>query len=83
VAARKKTSVRPAPAGGEVETPAPKAVAVAAKKSARKKEGPGKAKIKTGSRRDSRPGSKQARMLAMLGRPEGATIAHNDECQPT
>jgi hypothetical protein len=83
VAARKKTSVRPAPAGGEVETPAPKAVAVAAKKSARKKGGPVKAKIKTGSRRDSRPGSKQARMLAMLGRPEGATIAHNDECQPT
>ncbi len=27
VAARKETSVRPAPAGGEVETPAPKAVA--------------------------------------------------------
>jgi Protein of unknown function (DUF3489) len=64
-----------APAGGEVETPAPKAVAVAAKKSARKKETPGKAKNKAGSRRDSRPGLKQARVLAMLGRPEGATIA--------
>jgi uncharacterized protein DUF3489 len=81
VAAPKETSVRPAPAGGEVETLAPKAVAarkrvsVAAKKSARKKQTPDKAKIKTGSRRDSRPGSKQARVLAMLGRPEGATIA--------
>jgi hypothetical protein len=75
VAAPKETSVRPAPAGGEVETPAPKAVAVAAKKSARKKEGPGKAKTNAGSRRDSRPGSKQARVLAMLVRPEGATIA--------
>ena len=75
VAAPKETSVRTAPAGGEVETPAPKAVAVAAKKSARKKEGPGKAKTNAGSRRDSRPGSKQARVLAMLGRPEGATIA--------
>jgi len=81
VAAPKETSVRPAPAGGEVETPAPKAVAarkrisVATQKSTRKKHHPGKAKTKAGSRRDSRPGSKQARVLAMLGRPEGATIA--------
>jgi Protein of unknown function (DUF3489) len=30
---------------------------------------------KPGARRDSRPGSKQARVLAMLGRAEGATIA--------
>jgi hypothetical protein len=81
VAARKETSVRPAPALGEVETPAPKAVAarkrisVAAQKSTRKKRGPGKAKTEAGSRRESRPGSKQARVLAMLGRPEGATIA--------
>jgi hypothetical protein len=75
VAAPKETSVRPAPAGGEVETPSPKAVAVAAKKSARKKETPSKVKIKTRSQRDSRPGSKQARVLAMMGRPEGATIA--------
>jgi len=57
VAAPKETSVRPAPAGGEVETPAPKAVTVAAKKSARKKETPSKVKIKTRSQRDSRPGS--------------------------
>ncbi|TMJ94308.1 MAG: DUF3489 domain-containing protein [Alphaproteobacteria bacterium] len=49
--------------------------AVAAQKSARKKHHPGKAKTKAALRRDSRPGSKQARVLAMLGRPEGATIA--------
>jgi hypothetical protein len=77
VAAPQGTNVRPAPAGGEVETPAPKAVAarkrisVATQKSTRKKHHPGKAKTKAGSRRDSR----QARVLAMLGRPEGATIA--------
>jgi hypothetical protein len=80
-AAPQRTSLRPAPARGEVETPAPKAVAarkrisVAAQKSARKKRRPGKAKAKAGSRRESRPGSKQARVLAMLGRQEGATIA--------
>jgi hypothetical protein len=76
--APKETSVRPAPARGEVE---PKAVAsrkqisVATQKSARKKRHPGKTKTKAGARRDSRPSSKQARVLAMLGRPEGATIA--------
>ena len=81
VAAPKETSVRPAPAGGKVETPAPKAIAfrkrisVAAQKSARKKHRPDKAKTKAGSLHESRPGSKQARVLAMLGRPEGATIA--------
>src|SRR5437868_2157292 len=52
-----------------------KGSAVAAQKSARKKHDPGKAKTKAVLRRDSRPGSKQARVLAMLGRPEGATIA--------
>src|SRR5215207_10055693 len=77
----KETSVRPAPARGDVETPATKAVAsrrqasVATQKSVRKKHHPGKTKTKAGSRRDSRPGSKQARVLAMLGRPEEATIA--------
>ena len=81
MAAPKETSVRPAPARGEVEPPAAKGVAsrrqisVATQKSARKKHHPGKAKTKAGARRDSRPGSKQARVLAMLGRPEGATIA--------
>jgi Protein of unknown function (DUF3489) len=81
VAAPQETSVRPAPAGGEVETRTPqtaasrKQISVAAQKSARKKHRPDKAKTKAGSRRDSRPGSKQARVLAMLGRPEGATIA--------
>jgi hypothetical protein len=79
-AARKETSVRPTP-GRAVETPAPEATAsrkrisVAVKKSARKKCYPGKAKTKAGSRRDSRPGSKQARVLAMVGRLEGATVA--------
>jgi hypothetical protein len=79
-AARKETSVRPTPARA-VETPAPEATAsrkrssVAAQKSARKKHRPAKTKTKTGSRRESRPGSKQARVLAMLCRPEGATIA--------
>jgi hypothetical protein len=81
VAAPKEASVRPAPARGEVEPPAAKAVAsgkqicVAAQKSARKKYRPAKAKTKAGSLHESRPGSKQARVLAMLGRPEGATIA--------
>ena len=80
VTAPKEASVRPAPAWGEVE-PAAKAVAsgkqisVAAQKSARKKHRPGKAKTKAGSLHESRPGSKQARVLAMLGRPEGATTA--------
>jgi hypothetical protein len=75
----REPSGRPTPARA-VETPAPEATAsrkrisVAAKKSARKKQTPGKAKTKTGLRRESRPGSKQARVLAMLGRPEGATI---------
>ena len=78
-AAPKETGVRPTPARA-VETPAPEATAsrrrisVAAKKSARKKQTPGKAKTKTGLRRESKSGSKQARVLAMLGRPEGATI---------
>jgi Protein of unknown function (DUF3489) len=77
-AASKEPSVRPVP-DHAVETPAPKAISsrkrisIAAQKSARKKEG--KAKTKTGSPRESRPGSKQAQVLAMLDRPEGATIA--------
>jgi hypothetical protein len=63
-----------------VETPAPKAggsgkrTCVAAQKSARKKRSQGQAK-KAGARAESRPGSKQARVLAMLGRAKGATIA--------
>ena len=77
-AAPKDTRVRPVPAR-EAETPAPEAIAskrvsVAAQKPARKKHRLGKAKTKAGSPRQSRPASKQARVLAMLGRPEGATI---------
>jgi Protein of unknown function (DUF3489) len=78
VAAPQETSVSHA-ANPEVEKPTPKAItrrkqiSAAAQKSARKKHRPGKGK--TGSPRESRPGSKQARVLAMLGRPEGATIA--------
>ena len=81
VAASNETSVGPAPTQGEVEPPAPRAVAsrkrifLATQKSARKQHHRGKANSKTGSVRESRPGSKQARVLAMLCRPEGATIA--------
>src|SRR5947209_3752568 len=70
----KEPHVRPIPARA-VETPAPEAtatrkqVSVAAQKSARKKHRPGKAKTKTGLRRESRSGSKQDRVLAMLARP--------------
>jgi Protein of unknown function (DUF3489) len=80
-AVAKETSVRSAPVRGEVEPPAAKAVAsrkqisVAAQKAARKKRQPGKAETQSGSPRESRPSSKQARVLAMLGRVEGATIA--------
>jgi hypothetical protein len=80
-AAPKKTSVLRPALTTEVETRTPKATAsrkqisVAAQKSARKKRGPGKAKTKIGSLPESRSGSKQARVLAMLARPEGATIA--------
>jgi hypothetical protein len=80
VAAPSETSVRPAPAH-EVEAPAAeviasrKRVSVATQKSARKKHHPGKTETKAGSPNESRSGSKQARVLAMLGRPEGATIA--------
>ena len=69
-----------AAAAPKVETSAAEAIAsrkrisVAAQKP-RKKHQPGKAKTKAGSSRESRPGSKQARVLAMLGRAEGATIA--------
>jgi hypothetical protein len=53
-----------------------KQASVAAKKSARKHQHqPSKAKTEVGSPRESRPNSKQARVLAMLGRSEGATIA--------
>jgi Protein of unknown function (DUF3489) len=79
-AAPDETSVRPA-LSHEVEAPAAEVIAsrkrssVAARKQAQKKQGSGKAKTKGGSPRESRPGSKQACVLAMLGRAEGATIA--------
>jgi hypothetical protein len=80
MAAPKDTSISHAP-NPEIEKPAAKSTAsrkrisVAAQKSARKKRGPGKAEAKIGSPPESRSGSKQARVLAMLARPEGATIA--------
>jgi hypothetical protein len=52
-----------------------KHVSAAAQKPARKQHPAGKVKTKTGSQRESRSNSKQARVLAMLERPEGATIA--------
>jgi hypothetical protein len=79
-AAPEETSVRPAPAhAGETAaskiSASRKRISVPAQKSAHKKHRPGKAKTKAGSRRESRQTSKQARVLAMLSRPEGATIA--------
>src|SRR5215467_5503551 len=74
-------SVGPAPDRTEVEAPAVKVVAsrkwasVATQRSVRTRHQTVKAKTKAGSSRESRPASKQARVLAMLGRPEGATIA--------
>jgi hypothetical protein len=49
--------------------------AIAAQKLAQEKHQTGKTKTKARSRHGSRPGSKQARVLAMLGRAEGATLA--------
>jgi hypothetical protein len=80
VSAPKKTSGRPA-LSQEVEAPAAQAIAsrkrisAAAQKPARKQHQPDTAKTKADSLQESRPGSKQARVLAMLGRTEGATIA--------
>src|SRR5215831_9506732 len=76
-----ETSVSPAPDRTEVEAPAVKVVAsrkrasVATRTFVRTRHQTGKARTKAGSSRESRPGSKQARVLAVLGRPEGATIA--------
>jgi hypothetical protein len=80
-AAPQETSVRPAPAhagktAASKTSASRKRISVPAQKCAHKKHRPGKAKAKAGPRPgESRPGSKQARVLAMLGRPEGATIA--------
>ena len=76
-----ETTVSPAADRTEVEAPAVKVVAsrkrtsVTTQTSVRTRHRTSKAKTKAGSLRESRPGSKQARVLAMLGRPEGATIA--------
>ena len=81
VGAPTETSVSPAPDRTKIEAPAVKVVAsrkrasVATQTSVRTRHQTGKAKTKAGSSRESRPGSKQARVLAMLGRAEGATIA--------
>ena len=52
-----------------------KRVCVAAQKSLGKKHRHGKAKTKTGTRRESRPDSKQARVIDMLRASAGASIA--------
>src|SRR5260370_4190407 len=76
----KETSVRPAPAhAGETAasktSASRKRISVPAQKSAHKKHRPGEANTQSGSLRESRPGSKQDRVLPLLRRPEGATIA--------
>src|SRR5262249_59136142 len=77
----RETSITPAPERTEAEPPGFKVVAsrkrasVATQTSARTRHRTSKAKTKAGSSRESRPGSKQARVLGMLCRPEGATIA--------
>jgi len=81
VGAPTETGVSPAPDRTEVAPPAVKVVAsrkrasVATQTSVRTRHRTSKAKTKAGSSRESRPGSKQARVLGMLCRPEGATIA--------
>ena len=52
-----------------------KQISLAAQKSSRKRHRPGKAKIETDAIPNNRPGSKQAQVLAVLSRTEGATIA--------
>jgi hypothetical protein len=52
-----------------------KQVSIAAQKPAHKKRHAGTSKTPTGPQRQSRSNSKQARVLAMLRRPEGAKIA--------
>jgi Protein of unknown function (DUF3489) len=71
LAAPTETSIGAAPDGGGVETPAAKSVVPKRNSAAAR----GKPKTKAGSPRESRAGSKQARVLGMLGRAEGATIA--------
>jgi hypothetical protein len=77
VGAAPETSIGAAPDGVEAESPAAKSItpkrnSAGAQKPTRRKQQ--LRKTKAGSSRESRPGSKQARVLAMLGRPEGATI---------
>jgi Protein of unknown function (DUF3489) len=81
VGAPTETIVSRVPDRTEVEAPAVKVLAsrkrasVATQTSVCTRHQRGKAKTKAGPPRESRPSSKQARVLAMLGRPEGATIA--------
>jgi len=74
-----ETSTGAAHDGVEAESPAaksvaPKRISAAAQRPTRRKQRLRKVKTTAGSSRESRPGSKQTRVLAMLGRPEGATI---------
>jgi hypothetical protein len=69
-------------AGEEVAMPAPRAVASKRKSApdtivarAAQRQTVSKAKGKSGQQRESQPNSKQAKVLAMLRRPAGATIA--------
>jgi hypothetical protein len=77
VDAAPETSTGTAPDGGEAapaaKSVAPKRNSAAAQRPARKKHR--LSKTKTGSSRQVRADSKQARVLTLLGRPEGTTIA--------
>ena len=73
IAAPKESGSGPSSAGEAITSR--KRISVSAQTSARRRHRSGQAKTQTGSFPDSRPGSKQARVLAMLGRSEGATIA--------
>jgi hypothetical protein len=78
--AANKAIAAPEESGGELSSvgeaiTSRKRITVSAQTSACKRHRSGRAKAQTSSLPDNWPSSKQARVLAMLGRPEGTTIA--------